>query len=239
MLFYWDLVLRVHIVAGRRFALQWGDRMVVRMSRLVFAVSRIYLDHTIEVTSADDIDSLPPQFLLVSNHQSIVDIPVLVTAFPDHRLRFVAKSRLFSRVPLISPLLRLQGHAAVHRTGNMRRTLEELGRLVSQIPSGICPVVFPEGTRSRDGTVGRFRSGAAFHLLRSCNLPVVAIAMNGGWKVSTAGRLGRNLQGLRYQVSIEGVSRPPRSREEAERLMETIRTRICARIDSMQRSIQR
>ncbi len=238
MLLYWDLVLRIMMSVGRRYALRWGDKMAVQMCTLVFAVSRIYLDHTIEVGSASSLSRLPSRFLLIANHQSIVDIPVLVTAFRRYRLRFVAKSSLFSGVPLISPLLRLQGHAAVNRSlsGEARRdTLKQLDALVARIPSGISPVVFPEGTRTRDGSVGKFRSGAAFHLVRRCNLPIVAVAMNGGWKVATARKLGRNLQGLRYRVFIEGVYPPPSSREETRELMKTIRARIASHVEQMQK----
>lgn len=223
LLLTYDLLLRLRMIAGRQHSLAWAKRMAPQMSRTVFAVTRVYMDHTIEVSGTIRRSELPDRFLLVSNHQSIVDIPVLASVFPHHSLRFTAKHSLFRHVPLISPMLRLQGHAAVYRGTSRRKTFRELERLGRLCRREGCPVVFPEGTRSRNGELGRFHAGATSYLTETCRLPVVCVTMDGGFRVADASSLGTNLQGCRYRVYLEGVFPCPIDREETEHLLGKLR----------------
>ena len=94
---------------------------------------------------------LPPAAIVVCNHQSLI-------ALPDHLLRFVAKAELGARVPLAAVSLRYGRHA--HRPRRpLCQTREALLRLSRQ--PGVSPVIFPEGTRSRDSRLGRFHSAPA------------------------------------------------------------------------------
>ena len=103
----------------------------------------------------------------VSNHQSIYDIPIVFASLP-FQLRIIAKESL-GRIPFLG------WHLAADRTSARRSAkpgagvLKRMARLVSEHHSLI---VFPEGTRSVDGTVARFKGGS-FLLAIDSGLPIV------------------------------------------------------------------
>ena len=126
-------------------------------------------------------DTLPERFLILSNHQSLVDIAVLAYAFPRHNVRFVAKKELGRGVPGISFMLRNGGHALIDRRGSFRESqakLIQLARFSRREP--VCPAIFPEGTRSREGRVKKFHSAAVRTILAHHPLPAVSVAVRRG-----------------------------------------------------------
>ena len=224
LLAYWDLTYRFRMILSIKSARAKAETHAAEMAGRVFALSRTYRNHRIYF-SPDLVDELPPVFLLISNHQSIVDIPVLVHCLRS-RLRFVAKSSLFTGVPLISVLLRLQRHASVDRRGRGHRTMAELDRLARRAADGICPVVFPEGTRSKTGALGAFHVGAVKRILEVFPLRVATIAVDGGWVVSKAGQLAAGLKDCVYRVKLLDISRAPCEREGADEALRRSRRLI-------------
>jgi 1-acyl-sn-glycerol-3-phosphate acyltransferase len=109
------------------------------------------------------------------NHQSSMDIPVLLASLP-FQFRFVAKRSLF-RYPFMGWHLRRSGHIAVERNrpGEARKSLDAA---ISRIRDGYPVVVFPEGGRSRTGEILPFKAGA-FHLAIRSGVPVVPVTLNG------------------------------------------------------------
>jgi 1-acyl-sn-glycerol-3-phosphate acyltransferase len=121
--------------------------------------------------------SLPPEVsgscVFVANHQSIYDIPVVFAALPT-QLRILAKASL-GRIPFLGWHLHRSGHVLVDRQNpgpSVMRRMEELVR------EGASLIVFPEGTRSDDGTLGRFKAGA-FIIAIDHHLPVVPVTVIG------------------------------------------------------------
>lgn len=122
-------------------------------------------------------------YVFAANHQSIYDIPIVFTALP-YQLRIVAKDSL-GRVPFLGWHLRRTGHLLVDRSRPGAGVLKKMARLVGEHHSLI---VFPEGTRSADGTVGRFKGGS-FVLALEAGVPIVPISIAGSRHVMLKGRL--------------------------------------------------
>ncbi|MCX7029195.1 MAG: lysophospholipid acyltransferase family protein [Spirochaetes bacterium] len=162
---------------------------------------------------------LPDRFLLVTNHQSMADIPLLMWAFPRHDLRFVAKKELGRFIPYISLSLRTGGHAIISRTGDFRDGAREMARLADLSARGISPAVFPEGTRSRTGRVGRFSSGAVRIILERASLPVLAAAVDGGWRIGKLKGLLVNFGRTRYRIRLLALHPAPRGKRQ---ILETL-----------------
>jgi 1-acyl-sn-glycerol-3-phosphate acyltransferase len=125
----------------------------------------------------------PQSVVFASNHQSIYDIPILFWTLP-HQLRIIAKASL-GRFPFLGWHLRLAGHLLVDRDNPGAGVLKKMQRMVSQQASLI---IFPEGTRSRDGRVGRFKGGV-FLLAIESGLPIVPVSVSGSRHVMLKGRL--------------------------------------------------
>jgi len=115
--------------------------------------------------------------LFVANHQSNVDIWALVCALPIST-KFVAKRSLF-RVPFMGWAMRRAGFVPIDRD-QRGSAIESLRSAVARIHGGRSVVVFPEGTRSRDGRLLPFKKGP-FHLALQAGVPVVPVAISGSW----------------------------------------------------------
>ena len=122
-------------------------------------------------------------YVFASNHQSIYDIPVLFWTVPND-LRIIAKASL-GAFPFIGWHLRRAGHLLVDRGSPGAAVLKKMRRMVSD---GASLIVFPEGTRSADGRVGRFKGGV-FLLAIESGLPIVPISVSGSRHVMRKGRL--------------------------------------------------
>ena len=122
-------------------------------------------------------------YVFASNHQSIYDIPIVFASLPL-QLRIVAKASLGS-FPFLGWHLRRTGHLLVDRKNPGAGIVKKMARLVGGARSLI---VFPEGTRSADGRVGRFKGGM-FLVAIDAGLPVVPVSIAGSRHVMLKGRL--------------------------------------------------
>jgi 1-acyl-sn-glycerol-3-phosphate acyltransferase len=122
-------------------------------------------------------------YVIASNHQSIYDIPILFASLPL-QLRIVAKASL-GRFPFLGWHLQRTGHLLVDRRNPGASIVSKMKRLVRE---GHSLIVFPEGTRSVDGSVGRFKKGT-FLVAIDAQLPVVPVSVSGSRHVMKKGRL--------------------------------------------------
>lgn len=123
-------------------------------------------------------------YVFISNHQSIYDIPVIFALLP-FQLRIIAKESL-GKFPFLGWHLRRAGHLLVDRRNPDRAgILSRWRRLVSD---RVSLIIFPEGTRSPDGRVGRFRGGS-FLLALEAGLTIVPLSISGTIQVMKKGQL--------------------------------------------------
>jgi 1-acyl-sn-glycerol-3-phosphate acyltransferase len=122
-------------------------------------------------------------YVFVGNHNSYYDIPILFWWLP-FQLRIIAKDSL-GRFPIWGWHLSRTGHILVNRRNPGSATLKRVSGLMRQ---GASLVVFPEGTRSLDGTVGRFKGGI-FLLAIQAGLPIVPVSLSGTRAIMPKNRL--------------------------------------------------
>ena len=172
-------------------------------------------------------ENLPDQFLIISNHQSLLDIPCYMNFFRDKELRFVAKDILERHIPLVSEMLRAQEHCMIPRKGSpmeAMKIVEKFGKRV--IERNQIPVLFPEGTRTRNGNVGKFYSAGFRKLNESTNLPIVACALDGGYQIRDLRHIMSNLKNGCYRVKVMKVFDPPKTKDEEVYVLEESRRLI-------------
>jgi 1-acyl-sn-glycerol-3-phosphate acyltransferase len=154
-------------------------------------------------------------YVFASNHQSIYDIPIVFDSIPL-QLRIVAKDSL-GAFPFLGWHLRRTGHLLVDRKNPGAGVVKKMAKLVGGARSLI---VFPEGTRSADGRVARFKGGI-FLVAIDAGLPVVPVSIAGSRHVMLKGRLmtcpGDVTITIHEPIPTAGVGREG-ARELAERV---------------------
>lgn len=205
VLLVWDVQLKVLQTVSRPAARRYLDHAVSGMARRLLSIVRTYGGLTV-VRDRRLVTEVPSPTLVVANHQSVADIVVLLDALSGHRIRFVAKAELAHGFPAVSEVLRIQRHAFVNRTGDFRRAAQEMRRLGRATREGISPVVFPEGTRSRTGEVGTFHAGAVRSILAASeNVPITAVAVDGGFRFVSVGDILKGLSSMTYRARLVAV----------------------------------
>ena len=162
-------------------------------------------------------------YVFAANHQSIYDIPIVFTALP-FQLRIVAKQSL-GRIPFMGWHLHLAGHLLVDRSRPGAGVVKKMARLVGEHHSLI---VFPEGTRSADGVIQRFKGGS-FALAVEAGLPVVPITIVGSRHIMTKGQLtvrsGKVNVTIHDPMETANVARDG-VREMADRVRDVVMTAV-------------
>ncbi len=232
-LLIWDLYFKTTTLVSYAAARRYIDRNVARMARKLFTMARIYAGLEFEVTSAVD-RRLPPQAMVVANHQSLIDIPLLMVVLRHHALRFVAKRELTNWFPAVSHVLRVQRHALIDRRSDFKTTMSQLRSLGRRAIYGTSPVIFPEGTRSRTGEVRKFNAGAVRRVLASYPLPVIAIALDGGYRFSRLNELARRMRNTYYRARVVAVYDTPKNKREVEAILNDALIRIRSQVQAWQ-----
>jgi len=160
-----------------------GPRPALALARCVWAPGLLAgAGARLVVRGGEHVDLRRAQ-LFVANHQSWIDIPALFRALPLP-LHFLAKREL-AAVPFLGWYIRAMGMVFVERH-DPRRASATVDRAAGLLENGRSVLSFPEGTRSRDGTVGRFKSGG-FGAALAAGAPVVPVALVGPRAVLPAG----------------------------------------------------
>lgn len=151
------------------------DGLIRFWSRLFLTVAPL----SMEVTGRDNIDPTR-QYVFVSNHLSNFDIPVMFRTIPVP-IRYLAKKEIY-RIPIVAQ--------AMNRIGIVKTDRQAGGAAHALINKGVAAakarghslIIFPEGTRSKDGKLGTFKKGA-FRIAIANQLPVIPITVQGTWDV--------------------------------------------------------
>lgn len=141
-------------------------------------------------------------YVVMSNHQSHYDIPVLFRVVRG-RMRMVTKTELF-KIPIFGKAMRDAGFIEIDR-GDRERAIASLAHAAAQLRSGTHVWIAPEGTRSKDGSIGSLKKGG-FVMARQTGLAILPIAIRGTIHVlprgTTSTRTGQRVD-VTYGTPIE------------------------------------
>lgn len=161
-------------------------------------------------------------FVVMSNHQSHYDIPVLYQSLPL-RLRMVAKSELF-RIPIWAQAMRAAGFVELDR-GARERAIQSLERAKQALAQNTSIWIAPEGTRSRDGALGPFKLGG-FHLAAGAGARILPVTISGTRHVLPA-KSSRVTPGATVRVTVHAPIDPADfGAEVGETLVQAVRRAI-------------
>lgn len=160
--------------------------------------------------------------ILMSNHQSNFDIPVLLGRIPI-QFRWLAKAELF-RIPIFGRGMRGCGYISIDRS-NRKSAFLSLKEAARKIREGVSVLVFPEGTRSMDGKIIDFKKGG-FVLAVDAGVPIVPIVISGTRTVMPKGRLLIESRDVVMEI-LSPIDTSGYTRKTKEDLMQKVRNSIC------------
>ena len=166
------LVLRRDAASVQGLAAWWA--------RSICAVSGV----VVTVTGREHLDAEKP-YIFAANHQSQFDILAL-QGFLGMDFRWLAKKELF-KVPIWGPAMRRAGYIPVDRSHG-RQALKSIGEAAQKIAAGTSVIIFPEGTRTRDGKMQDFKAGAMVLAIKS-GVDIVPVAITGSYEILPKGKL--------------------------------------------------
>ena len=172
-------------------------------------------------------------YVLVANHQSVADI--IAVLHLSHPFKFIAKRELFW-IPFLGWALSLAGYIPLIR-GDNKSGKETLDRASTYLKRGVSVLLFPEGTRSRDGEIHSFKVGA-FKLARDNGVPIVPIVIYG-----TRDLIPKGSRLLRRRVKVTVKIGTPRlvgtsDGTSIEKFCESVRSEIITSFDEIRRRVK-
>jgi len=201
---------------------QRQHRIARRWARMVLAVSGV-------TVTVKGLEKLCPGMVYVfcPNHLSLIDTPLVFGHLP-WEFRILAKKGLF-RIPFLGWHLRRAGHLPVVED-DVRASVRNLADAARRVQEGVSILIFPEGARSPDGTMGPLKAGAAFVAIKA-GVPIVPMGILGTGKVHVLGSL------LVHPGAVElhiGAPLPTSglSSRDVDRLLGQLGEQITALLDS-------
>jgi 1-acyl-sn-glycerol-3-phosphate acyltransferase len=147
-------------------------------------VDRRIIGIKIEVAGLDRFDAGTP-YVFMSNHLSFLDGPLLTTVI-DRPVRVIVKKFVF-RFPVLGLGMRFAGYVPLGKegAGSGRKSIARAAQLINDYRYSF--LIYPEGTRSRDGKIQPFRRGG-FFLALECGTPIVPVSIRGTYELMPHGQ---------------------------------------------------
>lgn len=171
-----------------------------------------------------DIPQVPARSgdLILMNHQSLFDIPLVVRSVRPGYPRIVTRSRYASGKPLISHMIRLYQYPTVDPRATGPAELADLAKEAAASP--VPMVIYPEGTRTRDGSLGRFKRAGLRAVLPARDWRVWLVVADGYWECAKLVDFRRNVSSIRGSVRVVGPLEGPGSGASRQEVDEFIRS---------------
>ena len=163
--------------------------------------------------------------IVMANHSSNLDPPALIPVLPGRVVIYLKESLM--RIPVLGYALRLAGDIPVRRDGTVESAKAASEAAKRALEQGSCLVIFPEGTRSRDGSLLPFKKGP-FFLAMEAGVPVVPVSIVGATRLLPKG--STSLQSGTVTITFHRPLNPAEYASK-EDLMEAMRGTIAAGLE--------
>jgi 1-acyl-sn-glycerol-3-phosphate acyltransferase len=199
---------------------------------LGLVITRINPLWKVEVVGAERILNPRNPYVVVSNHQSFADVPIL--SHLPWEMKWMAKKELFS-IPFLGWQLTLAGDIPVDRE-NPRASVLSIRKARAYLEQNCSVMVFAEGTRSPDGNVQAFLDGA-FRLAIDSGVPILPIVVDGTFNClpKNSWRFGKATE-IKVEV-LDPVATEGMNRDDIDTLRELVRGKIADRISQLRAEV--
>ena len=146
-----------------------------------------------------------PGVLVLMNHQSVLDIPMVIASVDGVFSRIVTRQRYAKWIPVISHTLRTLEYPMVNpaaKAGKGRRLLEQLDHVAQTSEAPL--ILFPEGTRTQDGEIGQFRTAGLERILAAREWEVYVLVSDGYWRHAKLSHFLSGMHEIEGSLSVMG-----------------------------------
>ncbi|OGP71890.1 MAG: hypothetical protein A2W09_07380 [Deltaproteobacteria bacterium RBG_16_50_11] len=172
-------------------------------------------------------------YVFMANHQGSYDIFVLLGHLP-YQFKWLAKKELFS-IPFFGWAMSAAGYISIDRQGT-RKTVEAMNEAAEKIHGGMSVVVFPEGSRSPDGSIQPFKKGG-FTLAIKSRVPIVPIAITGSREIMPKDRMTVLPGEIRIRIDSP-IETEPYALKDREFLMGKVKETISKNVEMISKKEQ-
>ena len=175
-----------------------------------------------------------PGVLILMNHQSLFDIPLIIQAVEGGYPRIITRARYGRGIPLISHMTRLYQYPLVDPSANpgaLRRTYRELREVART--STVPIAMFPEGSRTRDGRIRPFRRKGLELMLRARPWRVYVLVVDGYWRWPRFKDFMRGISGIRGRIELAGELEWTDPRGDTDAFADEVRAMMVERLEAM------
>jgi 1-acyl-sn-glycerol-3-phosphate acyltransferase len=177
-IFVWFCIVIATLVLGFfafiTYLFDRKGRVVHHYARLWGKVALLANRVKVKIEGMEHLNGKGP-YIFMSNHQGSYDIFALLGHLP-YQFKWLVKKELFS-IPFFGWTMAAAGYISIDREGT-RETVEAMNEAAQKIQDGMSVVIFPEGSRSPDGSIQAFKKGG-FTLAMKSKVPIVPIAISG------------------------------------------------------------
>lgn len=209
----------INRIKGEVAALEYLQKVAYLWSEFTMNIIGIDLD-------INGLENIPQETcVFVGNHSSILDIPILLYA-TKRNLGFIAKKEIL-KTPIIGYWLKNSKCVPIDRE-NARAAIESINEAIKNIQEGNSMVIFPEGTRNKEGKVGKFKKGS-LRIGTKSKAPIVPVSID---RASRAFEDTRKFVPTRIKIVFgKPIDTRNLSKEEDINLTDNIRDTIISNLD--------
>lgn len=164
------IVFFIKHLKGQEAADNYVRRAIYLWSKFTIRTIRMNIDES-------RMEQLPEEpCLFVANHESILDMPLLVYTLKNRKIIFIGKKEIL-KIPIMGHWLKLSKSIPIDRN-NPREAIKSIELAVERLKEGYSVIIFPEGTRSKNGKVNEFKKGS-FKIATKAKVPIVPVSIDG------------------------------------------------------------
>jgi 1-acyl-sn-glycerol-3-phosphate acyltransferase len=232
-IFVWSCIVLATLALGFlafvTFPFDRRGRVVHWYARLWGRVALLSNQVSVKVEGIDHLKGEGP-YIFMSNHQGYYDVFALLGHLP-FQFKWLVKKELFS-VPFLGWTMAAAGYINIDREGT-RKTVEALNEAAKKIREGMSIVIFPEGSRSPNGSIQPFKKGG-FTLAIKSKVPIVPIAITGSRKIMPKDRLTVTSGEIRIRIGYP-IETKDYSLKDRKPLIEKVKENIMDNFDLISR----
>jgi 1-acyl-sn-glycerol-3-phosphate acyltransferase len=219
-IFVWSCIVIATLVLGFfafiTYPFDRKGRMVHRYARLWGKVPLLANRVKVKVEGMEQLEGEGP-YIFMSNHQGSFDIFALLGYLP-FQFKWLAKKELFS-IPFFGWTMAAAGYISIDREGT-RKTVQSINEAARKMREGMSLVIFPEGSRSPNGSIQPFKKGGFTLAIRS-KVPIIPIAITGSREIMPKEKLTATSGEIKIRMDLP-IETKNYSLKDRESLMERV-----------------